>query len=152
MVIAREHKLSLLAFYGQGYATHTLNIFIDKQEAAMDEYLFLLLAKLKSDRAQLQRQQRATVYADASSNETTDSFGSSFGARTPVRTTTSLEDAVMKRTLAFGLSLLINAAVFGVAQWNVNATAAQAPPGKVYITELGAHGFADSHVRLASGA
>lgn len=35
----------------------------------MDEYVFLLLAKLKADRSKLQREQRATVWAPDSSNE-----------------------------------------------------------------------------------
>lgn len=47
----------------------------------------------------------------------------------------------MKRALMLGLSLAINALVLGVLQWNVQSRAeASAPPGVVYVTELGDQG------------
>jgi hypothetical protein len=50
--------VSLFALQGEAYATPPLQKFIANEESAMDEYLFIELAKLQADRRRLEREQR----------------------------------------------------------------------------------------------
>lgn len=101
----------------------------------MDEYLFILLAKLKSDRLKSKREHELAAPGRQDLSETSRS-----AARRSLRTRwyasePPKERAIMRRLITLAASIVVNAGLLSALQLNVYL-AQVAPRGEVSITEL----------------
>jgi hypothetical protein len=93
------------------------------KEPAMDEYLFITMAKLKADRLRLEREQRALEPVEKPRKQPVET------PRVPA------EGAVMRTTLTLAASVVINVLALAVLSWSVSESQLS-PHGEVTITQL----------------
>ena len=113
--------MSLFAIQGGLYATPPLQKFISNEESAMDEYLFIELAKLQADRRRLEREQREQRSSSSSRIASKSNRRSSRAAASAV-VCQCVEQAVMKTFIAVVASLLVNGGLLGGLAWSVHSS------------------------------
>lgn len=108
----------------------------------MDDYTFLVLAKLKADRLSLRSRRPARQAAPPALVRSPQPFArlpgqAELASRTSPRALVrpALEGAVMRSLVAVAGSLIVNLAALGALQWSV-LEAQAAPEGEVLVKQL----------------